>query len=79
MQDTSPEVRKIYHEMLMSKSNEERFMMGISMCESVRRFVIESFPKGISEREKRRLLLQRYYGIDLDELEEKCQLYTMKY
>jgi hypothetical protein len=29
MQDTSPEVRKMYHDMLMSKSDEERFLMGI--------------------------------------------------
>ena len=73
MQDTSPEVQEIYHKMLMSRSGEERFLMGISMFEFARKFVLASFPTGISEEEKKRLLLKRFYGLDLQELIEKCR------
>ncbi len=31
--DTSPEIEKIYREMIMSKSDRERFMMGLEMIQ----------------------------------------------
>lgn len=52
--------------MLMSKSNEERFMMGISMCRSARAIVTSSFPKNLSSVEFRKMLFLRYYRNDFD-------------
>jgi len=34
MNDTSPEIEKVYKEIIMAKSNEERFFMGLEMIES---------------------------------------------
>ena len=70
MKDTSPEMASLYHDLIMSKSGEERFMMGLSMCESALRVVLSSFPENISETEKKIMLLHRYYSRDFspDEL-----------
>lgn len=62
MQDTSIEIQKKYHNMLMSKTGEERFLMGISMFETARELALASFPKNINELEKRKLLVKRLYG-----------------
>ena len=62
MQDTSIEIQKKYHNMLMSKTGEERFLMGISMFETARELALASFPKNINELEKRKLLIKRFYG-----------------
>lgn len=47
--------------MLMKKSGEERFLMGISLCETARKMVLASFPDNINEDEKHVKLLIRYY------------------
>jgi len=62
MQDTSIEIQKIYHNLLMSKTGEERFLMGISMFQIARELVLSSFPKDLSEEQKRILLMKRFYG-----------------
>lgn len=69
MTDTPPEVQKLYEQMLMARSNEERFMMGIGMFETARKFVLASLPPDATSREVRQHLLQRFYGLSLDELE----------
>jgi hypothetical protein len=71
MTDTSPEIEKKWHEMLMSKSNEERFMMGISSNMAARQVVIASFPKDLSPAEFKERLFLRYYGNDFNEEEKK--------
>ena len=45
----------------MSKSGEERFLMGLSMFETARKIALASFPKDISKNEERKLLLKRFY------------------
>ena len=62
MQDTSIEIQRIYHDLIMSKTGEERFLMGISMFQIAREFVLASFPKNLSEEQKRILLMKRFYG-----------------
>ena len=64
MKDTSDDVRKIYHKMLMKRSGEERFLMGISLCETARKMVLASFPDNIVEAVKREKLFIRYYKKD---------------
>jgi hypothetical protein len=67
MTDTPPEVEHLYREMLMKRSNEERFIMGIGMCEAARAMVLASLPKDLSESEIRVQLFLRYYGNDFDD------------
>ncbi len=62
MNDTSPEVAAMVHARLMAKSGEERFLMGIRMHEAARRMVIASFPPGISDEQRKKLLYERFYG-----------------
>ena len=68
MQDTSIEMQRIYHDLLMSKTGEERFLMGISLFQTARELVLASFPKDLSEKQKRILLMKRFYGIEIDEV-----------
>jgi protein-arginine kinase len=67
MQDTSIEMQRIYHDLLMSKTGEERFLMGISMFQIARELVLASFPKDLSEEQKRDLLMKRFYGKEIDQ------------
>ncbi len=64
MQDTSDDVRKLYHKLLSEKTGEERFLMGISMCETARKMVLASFRDDLTEIEKRKKIFFRYYGND---------------
>ena len=66
MKDTSIEMQKIYHDLLMSKTGEERFLMGISMFQTAREFVLASFPKNLSKKQKKKLLLERFYRREID-------------
>jgi len=45
MSDTSPEMQKLYHDLLMQKTGEERFLMGMSMCDTAKRMVLSSFSR----------------------------------
>jgi hypothetical protein len=65
MTDTTPDAARLYRELLMAKSADERFRMGLSMCESARAIVLASLPAGLSAIERRVALLHRYYGSDL--------------
>ena len=64
MNDTSPEMQKLYHDLLMQKTGEERLLMGMRMCDMAKRMALSSFPDGISDHEKRVRLLYRYYSHD---------------
>lgn len=65
MTDTSPEVAQIVREKLMSRSAEERFLMGIEMFEVARAIVDASLPSELSAAERRQRRFQRLYGIEL--------------
>ena len=71
MNDTSPEMKKLYRKLLMQKTGEERFLMGLSMCDSAKRIVLSSFPEDLSDSEKKTRLLRRYYSNDFSEEELK--------
>lgn len=62
MTDTTPEIAAMVHARLMAKTGEERFLMGIRMHEAARRMVMASFPAGISDEQRKRLLFERFYG-----------------
>lgn len=66
MNDTSPEVRRLWHDLLMARTSEERFLMGSRMFSSARLMVLASLPHDLSPDELRRRLFRRFYG-DLPE------------
>ena len=49
----------------MAKSDDERFRMGLSMCESARALVLSSLPENLAGPDRKVALLYRYYGGDL--------------
>lgn len=62
MFDTTPEAARLVHELYARKTGAERLRMGASMFETARILVLASFPPGLSEREIRRRLCERFYG-----------------
>ncbi len=66
MTDTEPEVARKFYEMIMSRSGEERFMMGIRSFEAARAMVLASLPKDLTKDELQRQLFERIYGAPLE-------------
>lgn len=50
----------------MAHSNEDRFQMGISMCQAARTIVWSSLPDDLDPVERRVQFFLRYYGNDLE-------------
>jgi hypothetical protein len=61
MSDTTPDVAARYRAMLMQRSSEERFMMGIRSFDAARAIVLASLPPGLDDNEVKRLLFARFY------------------
>jgi len=62
MHDTSSEMQEYQHRLIMSKTPEERFMMGIEMSEAGRELMlagIRNAKPGLSEEEYRIELLRK--------------------
>lgn len=68
--DTSPDVKRIYREMLMRRTPADRLVMGARMFDAARALALASFPDGLSPAEKRHALLTRFYPglVDLENL-----------
>ncbi len=66
MNDTSPEIEKRFHEMIMARSGAERLIMGALMFDAAREIVLASLPKDLPEEELKRRLFERIYGEPLD-------------
>lgn len=67
MKDTSEDMEKKQREMIMSKSNEERFLMGLEMIDDGRQLMIAGIKMknpDISEDEIRIEILKRYRRCD---------------
>ncbi len=67
MKDTPPEIKQTMHEMMMARSGEERLVMGASMFDAARVMVLASLPQGLPEEELRQRLLERLYGVTLEQ------------
>jgi hypothetical protein len=65
MTDTPPEIAEMIRKMIMARSGEERFMMGVNSFEAARAIVLASLPEGLSPEELKRQLFQRIYGVPL--------------
>lgn len=62
MTDTAPEIAEMVRWKLMSRSGEERFLMGVRMFDAAREMILASLPAGLSPQELKRQLFQRLYG-----------------
>ena len=67
MTDTDPQTEAVYRRMLMARSPEDRFMMGVRMCEMARKTVLASLPPGLGPLERKIALLHRYYASDFSD------------
>jgi hypothetical protein len=65
MTDTPPEIAEMIRKMIMARSGEERFMMGVNSFEAARAIVLASLPESLSPEELKRQLFQRIYGMPL--------------
>ena len=72
MNDTSPEVIKIYREMLMSLSNEERLIRGAGMFDACRELALASLKEELSDTDKKIFLFQRFYGVDFNDKDKEA-------
>ncbi|MBL7891560.1 MAG: hypothetical protein JNL63_02930 [Bacteroidia bacterium] len=67
MQDTSPEILLIQHNIWMKKTEEERFRLGIEMIEDGRKLVecsIKNENPDITPTELKRAVFKRFYEND---------------
>ena len=65
MSDTPQEIERMLREKIMTLSGDMRFIMGAQMFDSALEMIKASLPKGLSEREQRRLLFKRIYGKEM--------------
>ena len=63
--DTSPEIAEMVRTRLMTRTAEERFLMGVGMFEAAREMILASLPADLSPRERRENLFHRTYGHEL--------------
>ena len=74
MNDTSPEMEKRYHAMLMRRSGQERLKMGCSMYDAAKQIVKSSIlneSPGLTESELKEKIFLRFYGLDLSESQKQ--------
>jgi hypothetical protein len=62
MTDTPPEIEQMVRKMIMERSNEERFMMGVSMFEAAREMILASIPSDLPKADRRVRFFQRVYA-----------------
>jgi hypothetical protein len=70
MNDTSPEVKGLLQEMMMSRSDEERFVMGALMFDAARELILASLPANLPALELKQTLFKRIYGYPLEFIPE---------
>lgn len=74
MKDTTREAQQLQRNIIHSKTDHERAMMGIDMIESTRKIVINSIKNEkphLSEREVIAELFERYYGQEFSREEKQ--------
>lgn len=62
MNDTSPEIAEMIRLRYLAMSPVERLVIGARMFESARAMVVASLPPGLSPKETRRRICERFYG-----------------
>jgi hypothetical protein len=70
MNDTSAEIKGLLQEMIMSRSNEERFIMGALMFDAARELIMASLPANLPASEFKQRMFERIYGYPLEFIAE---------
>ena len=77
MFDTHPEIAVRFRDLMMSKTGQERLLMGCSMYDTAKRIVLNSIcnrqPK-ITDAELKREIFLRFYGQEFSESDRKKYL-----
>ncbi len=71
MLDTSLEIQKKLDEIYSSIPGEQKLLMALQMFDTVRKIVISSLPKDLSNNQLRKQLFLRFYGNDFSEEEKE--------
>ena len=72
--DTSEEMQKRYHALLMRRSGEERLKMGCSMYDAAKQIVKSSIlneSPGLTESELKEKIFLRFYGLDFSQAQKQ--------
>jgi hypothetical protein len=67
MRDTTPEFERFVAAQYRRLSDAERVRLCTEMFDAARVLVESSLPAGLSERERRRLITERFYGREFAE------------
>ena len=62
MNDTSPEIAEMIRQRYLTMPAAERLVIGARMFETARAMVVASLPRGLSPKEMRRRICERFYG-----------------
>ena len=74
MKDTSPLMALRFHQLIMTKSPEERLLMSFSIFDAAKKIINNSILNQrlkLSPEQLKIELFLRFYGIDFDEAEKK--------
>ncbi len=77
MFDTHPEIAVRFRDLMMSKTGQERLLMGCSMYETAKQIVrsaIYNSRPGITDAELKREIFLRFYGQEFNEADKKKML-----
>ena len=74
MFDTHPEIAVRFRDLMMSKSGEQRLVMGFSMYDTAKQIVLNSICNhrpGITDAEIKREIFLRFYGQEFSEADRE--------
>ena len=66
MNDTDPKIAELVRQRMLERSGAERVMMASGMFETAKAMVLASLPTGLTEIEIKGLLVERFYGDEVD-------------
>ena len=66
MNDTDPQIAELVRQRLLGRSGAERVMMASDMFETAKAMALASLPTGLTEIEIKGLLVERFYGDEVD-------------
>ena len=82
MNDTTPEIAARYKKLIMSKSGEERLLMGCSMYDTARKIVLSAIRNNnpaITNTEIKRQIFLRFYGHEFQPSDKEKILAKLTY
>jgi hypothetical protein len=65
MEDTTPEINRLVSTIVMSRTEEERFLMCADMHEAGKELAKIGMPSGLSSEQQKQYVYRRMYGVDL--------------